>query len=381
MGLPSGQHTAGGWGRVSLQGETLPGAAACCVGTAQGEGRNFGRSGARRRGGSAPWGASVTRIGFVKRAILRGRRPPAITAAWILVALALPTLLRLAMNPLLDGRLPYLTYFPAVLLATVFLGWRAGTIVLLASALIANVAAGVVGHAGWSEGELLLGALFFIAASSMMILLAQTLRRTVVELDATAERERFLAAELGHRAKNHLALIEALARQCRKDGDTSDLFFERLTPRLQALGRAQDLLTRSGWGPCSLAWLVEEALLPFASHGGISFEGPEVTIPPAYCTPMIIAVHELGTNAAKYGALSVPQGKVTIRWCDPGDGTGTRIEWRESDGPPVEAPQRRGLGTRLLARLPAFAEVKQEFPAEGATCLIRLNPALLKEAN
>lgn len=318
----------------------------------------------------------MTRIDFVKRAILKGSRPLPATLGWVFTALAIPTLLRVAMNPIFDARLPYLVYFPAVLLAAVFLGWRPGTIVAIGSAILANVASGVWLATNWSGPQTLLSAALFGLASALMILVAQTLRRSVVELEATIERERNLAAELGHRAKNHLALIEALARQCEKQGESADTFFQRLLPRIQALARAQDLLTRTGWGPCPLAWLVEEALLPFSDHGGITLEGPDVSIPPSHCTPMIIAVHELGTNAAKYGALSQPSGQVAIHWEDPADGSGIRFHWNEHGGPEVAEPQRRGLGTRLLARLPVFADFAHEFPPGGVRCRFRLKPEI-----
>lgn len=314
----------------------------------------------------------MTRIGIVKRAILA--RPPNIglNLLFILIAIAFPTLLRLGIEPIVHG-LQYLTYFPAVMLVAVFMGWRSATLVAIGSGMAANTWFAASGTAAWLDPQTYISLVLFGCASALMILLGQTLRRTVAELDATARRETFLASELGHRAKNHLALIEALARQCRHSGQSSEAFFEKLLPRIQALARAQDLLTRSGWGSCSINWLVEEALRPFVQHGGIKVAGPDSQLPPELCTPLVMAIHELATNASKYGALSVPDGGVDLGWerCNSDEGV-IVMQWREHGGPPVEPPGRRGLGSRLIARHPAFKDVALDFRPEGVCCTIRL---------
>jgi two-component sensor histidine kinase len=298
-----------------------------------------------------------------------------VAALYVILAIAIPTLLRLAIDPLIAGRLPYVPYFPAVMLVAVFLGWRAATMTTFGSALVANTLFSKAQPAPWSDAEMLAGALLFACASALMIVLGETLRRTVVELDETARREAFLASELGHRAKNHLALIDALARQCQQSGQSTEAFYEKLLPRIQALARAQDLLTRSRFSACELRSLVKEALKPFAHHGGITVDGPEIVISPEECTPLVMAVHELATNASKYGALTVPEGRVHVRWDSAGDiGSGTTLVWLESGGPPVEPPRRRGLGSRLIARHPAFKDVGLEFLPEGVRCMITLKP-------
>lgn len=312
----------------------------------------------------------MTRIGFVKRAILAPPRPIWRDGLYVFAAIAVPTLLRLAIDPLILGRLPYITYFPTVMLAAVLLGWRAATLAAVGSAIAANTLFSIARTPTWTVGEVLTGVLLFAIGSAVIIVMGQTLRRTVAELEATAKREAFLASELGHRAKNHLALIEALARQCQQAGQSPDAFFDALRPRIQTLARAQELLTRSGWSSCELEWLVEEALKPFEHHPGIHTSGPKVHISPATCTALIMVLNELATNAAKYGALSTPHGEVSLRWTAGDDGC--LIEWEESGGPAVAPPTRRGLGSRLIARHPAFKKVEMNFRPAGVSCLIAL---------
>lgn len=316
----------------------------------------------------------MTRIGFVKRAILARSRSMTTTVLFVILAVAIPTLLCLAMEPLVQDQLPYLACLPAIMLAAVFLGWRAASLAAFGSAIAAELL--LEADPGLRGGETILELLLFASASAILILLGQTLRRAVIELDATARREAFLASELGHRAKNHLSLIEALARQCQQAGQSSDAFFEKLLPRIQTLARAQDLLTRSGFNACDLRALVDDALKPFAHHEGIHVEGPKTLISPGECTPLIMAVHELGTNASKYGALRVPDGRVDISWgASDTNGGGVTLVWQESGGPQVEPPKRRGLGSRLIARHPAFQQASLEYLSEGVCCTIVLKHA------
>ncbi|MFT3977128.1 MAG: HWE histidine kinase domain-containing protein [Sphingomonas bacterium] len=289
----------------------------------------------------------------------------------MVLAIAVPTLIGWAFEPFIHERGPYVIYVPAVMGVALFLGWRPAAVVTLGAVIAANLLFHPVQTFGFGEG--LIRTLLFCAAGMVSIVLAHIVRRTVIELDETARREEFLASELGHRAKNQLALVEALARQSQQSGETPDQFFDKLLPRLQTLSRAQDLLTRSGYGASGLQELVEDALRPFAHHPGISIAGAKVAIPPAQTTPLIMAVHELGTNASKYGALTVPEGRVEVRWRVEADRVA--LCWTERNGPPVDPPRRRGLGSRLISRHPAFQEVSLEFPPEGARCTIVLGIA------
>jgi len=316
----------------------------------------------------------MTRIGLVKRAILAPARSTSASAALVILAIAIPTFIRLAIEPLVQGRIPYLSYYPAVMLAALFIEWRAATIVMLGS-LIANELL-FEPAPGFAPHEAMARALIFMGGSAILIALGQALRTTIAELDAAVRRETFLAAELAHRSKNNFALITAMAQRCRRPDRSSDEFLEQLLPRVHALAEAQDMLTARRTGSCELRALVEDALKPFVDHGGISIDGPLIPISPDEYIPLVMAVHELATNASKYGALSVPEGRVEISWgiADP-DGGAVMLAWRERNGPAVEPPHRQGLGTRLIAGHPAFQAASLRFPPDGACCSITLKPA------
>lgn len=317
----------------------------------------------------------MTRIGFIKRAILAGRPRPLAAAITVLLAVAVPTLIRLAIGAYIGQHAIFAVYFPAIMLATVLLGWHLGLLATVFSALTAaylfmppvfslSLSAADIGSVG-----------YFVASAALIVAFADTLRRTFVELEATARREAVLAAELGHRAKNNLMMIGALARQTQRLGKGEEGFFEALTPRLDALACAQDLLKRRDWESCALPALALEALRPFSHHPGLSIEGPKCALPAEVCTPLVLAFHELGTNAIKYGALSASHGRVEVRWAIEYEGTRLRLEWRERDGPPVVKPKRRGLGSRLLAKGNPLIDIEHQFNSDGVCCLIRIDGA------
>lgn len=317
----------------------------------------------------------MTRIGFIKRAILAGKPGPLAATITVLAAVAVPTLIRLVTGPYVGQHAIFAVYFPAIMLATVLIGWRLG---LLATVLSALTAAYLfmppILSLSLSTAEM--GSVaYFIASAALIVVFADTLRRTFVELEATARREAVLAAELGHRAKNNLLMIGALARQTQRSDRGQEGFFAALTPRLDALARAQDLLKRGDWESCALPALALEALRPFSNHPGLSIEGPECSLPAEVCTPLVLAFHELGTNATKYGALSASHGRVEVRWAVEYESTRLRLEWRERDGPPVVKPKRRGLGSRLLAKGNPLLDIEHQFNSDGVCCLINIEGA------
>lgn len=319
-------------------------------------------------------GGDVTRIGFIKRAILAGAPGPLAAAATVLAAVAAPTLIQLAIGPYVGQHAVFAAYFPAIMLATALLGWHLGLLTAILSALVASYLL-MPPAPGLSLSAADLGSVAcFVVSAALIVVFADTLRRTFIELEATARREAVLAAELGHRAKNNLLMIGALARQTRRSGKGEEGFFEALTPRIDALARAQDLLKNGDWKSCALPALAVEALRPF-SHPGLSVEGPDCTLPAAVCTPLVLAFHELATNAIKYGALSSPGGRVEVRWSIEPGSTRLRLDWRERDGPPVGKPKQRGLGSRLLARGNPLVDIEHLFRKDGVRCVIRIEGA------
>lgn len=191
-----------------------------------------------------------------------------------------------------------------------------------------------------------------------------------------AERmQEFLLYEMKHRVKNILATVLALARQTMgKLGLPEYITFR---DRIHALSRTQDLLTRKDTGSVALAALVGEVLAPFAPEQ-FRITGPALQLPAGAVLPVTLALHELVTNAMKYGALSVPGGLVEMNWQitpgSPGSPDQATILWRESGGPKVAPPRRAGFGTVLIRDLLASslrAEIALEFPETGVAFTAR----------
>ena len=159
-----------------------------------------------------------------------------------------------------------------------------------------------------------------------------------------------LNRELDHRVKNTLATVQSIAAQTLTRSPDVTEFTQAFTGRLKSLARAHELLAKEDWTDANLAALIELALQPFLSLDDrrVRLNGPELRVKPESAVTVLMTFHELATNAAKYGALSVPGGKVSISWSVM-DGLFELI-WRESGGPTVTQPTRRGFGSRLIER-------------------------------
>jgi PAS domain S-box-containing protein len=165
------------------------------------------------------------------------------------------------------------------------------------------------------------------------------------------DAKELLLHEVKHRVKNTLATIQALASQTLKQ--TSPDEKAAFIDRLHALSDAHDLLIRNEWDTIGIIALARQSLFPFAGGdvGRISLEGPDTDLSANKALILTMVFHELGTNAVKYGALSVDAGRVDLRWSlhAAGDRPLLRLSWRESGGPPVVAPSHRGFGSRMIA--------------------------------
>ncbi|WP_207538844.1 sensor histidine kinase [Sabulicella rubraurantiaca] len=199
---------------------------------------------------------------------------------------------------------------------------------------------------------------------------------------AAEEKRKVLQAELNHRVKNTLAVVQAVVAQTLRNATMPEELQEALTSRLTALARSHDLLTRNDWGGAPLAEILGQTLAPHAATAGegrIVLSGPPVLLPAGAVVTLNLAFHELATNAAKYGALSVPEGRVEVSWGlmrpEPGAPPLVDLTWRERGGPAVRPPSRRGFGSRLIETVLARefkAEVRLDFPPDGVECGIRL---------
>jgi two-component sensor histidine kinase len=197
-------------------------------------------------------------------------------------------------------------------------------------------------------------------------------------LRAELDHKQLLVNELNHRVKNTMAIVQSLSAQTLRPGRTTEDARDDFDSRLMALASAHVLMTEAEWRSVSLRELVERTIQPFAQGSGadrFSLSGPAATLPPKSAVAFALAVHELCTNAAKYGALSNDAGRVSVDWdlVPAADGPRLRLTWRETGGPPTEAPSRRGFGSRLLERGLAAelrGTVALGFPPQGLVCEI-----------
>jgi len=200
--------------------------------------------------------------------------------------------------------------------------------------------------------------------------------RDITERKRAAEAEKMLLRELQHRTSNLLGVVQAIAHSTLSAGplDQAKKAFE---DRLQALARAHRYLSKSNRQGVSLREMLRDSLEPFAAR--ISFDGPNVTLSAKDAQNLSLAVHELATNAVKYGALSKTDGKVGISWDDSASGSDRvlKFRWQERGGPPVIPPKRSGFGTTLLR---SFGEIDFDYAPEGLTCDIQV-PVGTAEAN
>ncbi|MBV8685432.1 MAG: sensor histidine kinase [Alphaproteobacteria bacterium] len=176
---------------------------------------------------------------------------------------------------------------------------------------------------------------------------AEPMRSEDDDLDVSSIR----LLELRHRIKNLLGITQAVANQTLRSGRSVDEARVALDGRLAAMGEAVDMLLQTGWTAGDLGALVRRALLE--KEPRVSLAGPHVRLGPDAVMALTLVVHELESNAVKYGALASPEGRVAVAWSiEPRDGADwLRLEWAEHDGPPCEIPSRKGFGSRMMAKL------------------------------
>ncbi len=188
---------------------------------------------------------------------------------------------------------------------------------------------------------------------------------------AAEEHSDLLARELQHRTKNTLATVQAIAAQTFREGEPIADAQRTFGARLAAMGRAQTLLMETDWKSADLASIVRQTIEPF-EPGQFNILGSATKINNRAALALSMVVHELATNAAKYGALSQPGGRIVVDW-RVSDKESFVFSWTEQDGPPTEAPLRRGFGTRMMQRVLAAeidAEMHLEFLNTGLQCRI-----------
>ena len=205
-------------------------------------------------------------------------------------------------------------------------------------------------------------------------------------IKTTAHRD-LLIREANHRVKNTLAIVQSIATQTLRQSPLIEDFKPAFEGRLHALARAHDLLMGENWQGSDVARIVRETLEPYASigRGRVTIEGPWLRLPPAPSIALILILHELATNAAKYGALSPGDGTLAVSW-QVGNGTDdglVHLRWQEAGGPRVSPPARRGFGTTLIESSAAYelnGSATLDFKEDGLDCALNFPLQLALEA-
>jgi two-component sensor histidine kinase len=298
-----------------------------------------------------------------------GLRPNSLAAfAFAIVCVALATLARWLIDLIAPHSTPYVTYFPVIMIATLVGGWAAGMLALLGSILEVWYLFLPPRHQWFFfTPDRVASLVLFLFGMLIILWISEQFRRVVRQLDEEENYRQVVVDELGHRVKNKLATIYAILRhELRRYPDV----WESVSGRLHALSATDDFLVKSKNGSIGLHRILTQELAPYDSSR-VSVRGEPVEIQSKLAVVLSLLVHELSTNAANYGALSSPVGRVDVSWHT--HGNEIALDWSESGGPPVEAPTKRSFGSNLVERsLDAFGgKANIVFASTGVTCHIR----------
>lgn len=201
------------------------------------------------------------------------------------------------------------------------------------------------------------------------------LTRDITRRKQSEKRQDLLIAELDHRVKNVLARVAAVAMHTRQRSGTADEFVKALDARIQSMASAHALLSQSRWHGVGLGNLIRRQLAPYTTGANTTISGPDIMLTASETQAVAMVVHELATNAAKYGALSSRDGSVSVTWDRAHADAILTITWRELGGPPIAFPVQLGYGGRLIRDLIPHelgGAVDLTFPSAGACCKIEI---------
>lgn len=224
----------------------------------------------------------------------------------------------------------------------------------------------------------------FWASGEMMVLRSEggvpegflKILRDRTEERQSQERQKLLMHELNHRLKNTLSVIQSIVTQSLRGASSVDEVASTLQDRISAYSRAHDILMHEDWSSTDLKTVVESAVSSLGLEGSPRFlsSGPNVKLDPQAALAISLVLHELGTNARKYGALSNTDGLITMRWTAKKDSGEPLVEatWAESGGPPVVPPSKKGFGSRLISvSLASFGELSVDYLETGLVVKLR----------
>ncbi len=308
--------------------------------------------------------------------VRRGPKPGSLEAYGVGVACVLAaTLVRLLVDMVAPNSVFFATFIPALLIAALVGGLAAGATALLLGGLVAWLVF-IEPRFVWTLAAKnhLVSVGLYLFAGALIVWTANQYRLLLARSDDEEKFRKVVVDELSHRVKNKLATIYAILRhELRAQPEVWD----SVSGRLQALSHADDFIVRDEESDVSLKRLLDMEVAPFGAER-FTYSGPPARLFGKLPTVLALVFHELTTNAAKYGALSKPDGHIRIAWQDAGESF--ELTWTESGGPEVMAPLRRSFGSHLIERsLDTFGgEARLEFAPQGVMCRIRLPGALVK---
>jgi two-component sensor histidine kinase len=302
------------------------------------------------------------------RRIRRVRSDPFQAYGIAVAAVIIATVIRLALSEQLADGGPFTTYNPAIIVATFFGGFWPGVV-----ALILSVVTGwylfldpVSTFALPAKQAWMLSMFAFVSAID--VILVSLLNRAIDRMMAHEDHQQFLIGELRHRSQNLFTVIQALASRTLQEGQTLPEAREALSQRLSALAQAHALLEETGWTGAPLTKIIER-VIGFPQQ--VSIKGCDIVLNTPMAQNFALILHELATNAVKYGALSSAQGRVAIEGNMEGASGNAqfRLSWKERGGPQVTPPDRKGFGnTILFEAAKRFAHnVEAKYAPEGLT--------------
>ena len=271
-------------------------------------------------------------------------------------------------TPLVGNGVPFLTFFPIVLVAAVVAGAFVGLSALLLSSMMATYFWLTPRDLAVETDDFAAMVSYWIA-SALIIAVAVLLRTLIENLVASETRAHVVAQEMKHCVGNMLAVILAIARQNSRGATNLTEFTQAFQDRMAALARAQDVIQEHPNLPTNLRPLITRVTEPFGEQR-FQIEGPEVGVDPVIASSLALIVHELGTNAITYWSLSNPTGVVCVNWT--ANGACIVLTWIEKGGPQVAALERSGFGSKLLqSSFPSeTGEARIEYDVTGVRCTL-----------
>lgn len=285
-----------------------------------------------------------------------------------LVAISLVLIVAVAREAFGADFLPFLFFIPVVLGVALILGGGAGLLAALTSA-VASLLSFTVAHGHPTYERIGSTALYTIVLTALVVF-AATLRSMFEQLHERSEVRELVNTELAHRLKNQLAVVQSIVTQSLRSQNVDPEVRSAVSQRLIALGAASNILTQTSWSGGDMHTLCHDVLRHKADACRLRMGGLAAELDGRVVLPMALALHELATNAAKYGALSNASGVIHLDWGVTQTAAGDRFQmiWREEGGPPVVPPSREGFGTKLVqSSLASYCggDVTVRYPEDG----------------